>query len=413
MSEAPRRARSTAAVSAQQAERDRREQKPTGARARARSRAPTSTPSPRATWTRWPRAGRAGGIDRIAPLEPRPARARRGALLLRPDLHRVPDMRFEVLDVVAARNQAAVRWHATGTFCGGPFQGIEPTGARIELEGIDLLTVEDGLIQHNDAYYDGAQFARAGRAAAARGQRDGAAHDGRVQRAHAPAAAALQAATSSQIADGVWLVQGGFPLKTMNVYLIEDEGQVTVFDAGIRAMTNGHRLARGRGSAASSASCSATATPTTAAPRRGSARRSSAIPTRSRTPRATAASTTSTSPSSTWYARAVMPRLLAQLGRRAGADRGHRDGGRRRSPASRWSTSRATPPGMIGLWRESDRLALVSDTLLHARPADRAQGRAARAAPRPSTRTPSRRARASASWRRWSRPRSGPATPTR
>ena len=42
-----------------------------------------------------------------------------------------------------------------------------------------------------------------------------------------------------QIADGVWLVQGGFPLKNMNVYLIEDEGQVTVFDAGIKEMTNG------------------------------------------------------------------------------------------------------------------------------------------------------------------------------
>src|SRR5262245_35071285 len=30
----------------------------------------------------------------------------------------LPDMRFEVVDVVAARNQAAVRWRATGTFCG-------------------------------------------------------------------------------------------------------------------------------------------------------------------------------------------------------------------------------------------------------------------------------------------------------
>ena len=49
--------------------------------------------------------------------------------------------------MVAARNQAAVRWRATGTFCGAPFQGIEPTGARIELEGIDLLTVEDGMIR--------------------------------------------------------------------------------------------------------------------------------------------------------------------------------------------------------------------------------------------------------------------------
>ena len=65
-------------------------------------------------------------------------------------------------------------------------------------------------------------------------------------------------------------------------------------------------------------------------------------------------------------------------------------------------------PGLIGLWRESDRLALVSDTLYTLDPADR-QARARRACRTPpSTRTPSRRARASASWPRWSRRRSGP-----
>src|SRR3954447_4882164 len=100
-----------------------------------------------------------GGVDRLPPVGD----------LMAPDEVRtfftqlftaVPDMRFEVLDVVAARNQAAVRWHAKGTFCGGPFQGIEPSGARIDLEGIDLVTVEDGRIRRNDAYYDGTQFAR-------------------------------------------------------------------------------------------------------------------------------------------------------------------------------------------------------------------------------------------------------------
>ena len=43
-----------------------------------------------------------------------------------------------------------------------------------------------------------------------------------------------------RIAEGVWLVRGGFPLKTMNVYLIEDDGGgVTMFDAGIKAMSTG------------------------------------------------------------------------------------------------------------------------------------------------------------------------------
>lgn len=38
-----------------------------------------------------------------------------------------------------------------------------------------------------------------------------------------------------RVADGVWLVRGGTP-KLMNVYLIEDEGGVTLFDTGIEAM---------------------------------------------------------------------------------------------------------------------------------------------------------------------------------
>ncbi len=44
-----------------------------------------------------------------------------------------------------------------------------------------------------------------------------------------------------RIAEGVWIVRGGFPAKTMNVYLIEDDGGVSVFDAGISAMTDALR----------------------------------------------------------------------------------------------------------------------------------------------------------------------------
>jgi len=41
-----------------------------------------------------------------------------------------------------------------------------------------------------------------------------------------------------RIAEGVWLVRGGVPLKIMNVYLIEDAGGVTLFDAGVAVMTD-------------------------------------------------------------------------------------------------------------------------------------------------------------------------------
>lgn len=45
------------------------------------------------------------------------------------------------------------------------------------------------------------------------------------------------------VADGVWVVRGGFPKKVMNVYLLEDDGGVTVFDAGIHDMVEGIREA--------------------------------------------------------------------------------------------------------------------------------------------------------------------------
>jgi predicted ester cyclase len=72
-----------------------------------------------------------------------------------------PDFRFETLDIVAAGEQAAVRWRAEGTFTGpARFEGLNPTGARVEIEGIDLLTVRDSKIQQNLAYTNVAELGR-------------------------------------------------------------------------------------------------------------------------------------------------------------------------------------------------------------------------------------------------------------
>jgi glyoxylase-like metal-dependent hydrolase (beta-lactamase superfamily II) len=44
--------------------------------------------------------------------------------------------------------------------------------------------------------------------------------------------------TMERAADRVWVMRGGFPDRTMNVYFIEEDGGgVTVFDAGIQQMT--------------------------------------------------------------------------------------------------------------------------------------------------------------------------------
>jgi steroid delta-isomerase-like uncharacterized protein len=72
-----------------------------------------------------------------------------------------PDYAMEIVDMVAYGEKAAVRWRATGTFTGPvQFEGLDATGARIEIEGLDLLTIRDGLIRENRAYTNAMDIAR-------------------------------------------------------------------------------------------------------------------------------------------------------------------------------------------------------------------------------------------------------------
>ena len=71
-----------------------------------------------------------------------------------------PDFHIEIDRIVGEDETVFVKWRATGTFTGEPFQGIDPTGKAIEVEGIDCFTVRDGLVQENFIVYDGAGFAR-------------------------------------------------------------------------------------------------------------------------------------------------------------------------------------------------------------------------------------------------------------
>jgi steroid delta-isomerase-like uncharacterized protein len=72
----------------------------------------------------------------------------------------VPDAETVVTRLVAGDSQAVVEWRLVGHFTGLPFQGIDATGRRLELRGLDLLEVEEGKIVSNTAYYDGMAFAR-------------------------------------------------------------------------------------------------------------------------------------------------------------------------------------------------------------------------------------------------------------
>ena len=148
--------------------------------------------------------------------------------------------------MTTARNRTAVRWRATGTFAGpGSFQGFTPNGARIAVEGCDVVTVSDDLITHNDAYLDGADLARQLGVLPPAGSKS----DERLTRLanlRTKMRNRVHGAEPERIADGVWIVRGGFPVKTMNVYLIEDEGGLTMFDGGISDMTDAVRMAGAR-----------------------------------------------------------------------------------------------------------------------------------------------------------------------
>ncbi|HEX6458410.1 MAG TPA: ester cyclase [Thermoleophilaceae bacterium] len=72
----------------------------------------------------------------------------------------MPDFELTVEHVVADERTAAVKWRASGTFTGAPFQGIRATGRPVQLRGVDFFEIEDGLIRRNTVFYDGATFAR-------------------------------------------------------------------------------------------------------------------------------------------------------------------------------------------------------------------------------------------------------------
>ncbi|HEX3834099.1 MAG TPA: MBL fold metallo-hydrolase [Solirubrobacteraceae bacterium] len=157
-----------------------------------------------------------------------------------------PDFDLKVVELTTYRGRTAVRWRATGTFAGpGTFQGFSPNHAWIEIEGCDVVSVEDELIVHDDAFVDTGALARqlgflppAGSTAEAR--------LAKLANLRTRAAMAVHGAATERIADGVWVVRGGFPMKTMNVYLIDQGDGVTVFDAGISAMGGALRAACAR-----------------------------------------------------------------------------------------------------------------------------------------------------------------------
>ena len=144
-----------------------------------------------------------------------------------------PDFLFDVVETTVQDDRAAVRWRATATFAGAPFNGIEPTGARIEIEGIDVLIVRGGLIVENNAVADGMSLARQvgllPPVDSAMEQRMTRAFNAKTR-----VARRLTGGKAEPIADGVWRLQGN-PGRC-NVYFVRDGAGVLMFDAGAKVM---------------------------------------------------------------------------------------------------------------------------------------------------------------------------------
>ena len=147
-----------------------------------------------------------------------------------------PDFRFEVLDIVADGDQAACHWQITGTFAGpGTFNGLEPTGGLVRARGVDYIRVRDGRIVRNDAYTDGMTLAQQ---LGVLPPADSAQERGMKQafNARTRVARKLAGAGPEEVAEGVWRVQGQ-PARC-NVYLVRDGDGVLMFDAGARTMVS-------------------------------------------------------------------------------------------------------------------------------------------------------------------------------
>jgi glyoxylase-like metal-dependent hydrolase (beta-lactamase superfamily II)/predicted ester cyclase len=150
-------------------------------------------------------------------------------------LDALPDLNFEIVSTTTQDERCAVQYRVTGTFAGpGSLSGLQPTGDPIAIDGLDLLSVSDGLIQSNDAYPDSIALPRQ----IGMMPPQGSTADQRLMGAFNTKTrlmGRLSAGEAKPVADGVWFLQG--QPGSCNVYLIEDDGGVMLFDAGIRSMT--------------------------------------------------------------------------------------------------------------------------------------------------------------------------------
>jgi hydroxyacylglutathione hydrolase len=177
----------------------------------------------------WAEGGREHVRGRVDVLAPEGVREFIGEML-----GALPDLSMEVLATTTEGERCGVHWRLSGTFAGpASFAGVAPTGSPVQLEGLDVLTVRDGLIHANDAFSDSMTFARQ---IGMMPPQDSTGEQRMIQAFNAKTrlTSGLLAGEAELVAEGVWTLQG--QPGRCNVYLLEDDGGVTLFDAGPRTM---------------------------------------------------------------------------------------------------------------------------------------------------------------------------------
>jgi glyoxylase-like metal-dependent hydrolase (beta-lactamase superfamily II)/predicted ester cyclase len=145
-----------------------------------------------------------------------------------------PDAHWKVEETTTEGERCVVKLTLRGTFAGPhAWTGIEPTGARVELPVIDVITIRDGKLVEMESYSDGTTVARQlgmlPDADSPAEQRMTALFNARTRTAEK-----LLGKDFGQVAEGVWRLQGN-PGRC-NVYFVRDGDGVLMFDAGARTM---------------------------------------------------------------------------------------------------------------------------------------------------------------------------------
>jgi steroid delta-isomerase-like uncharacterized protein len=70
----------------------------------------------------------------------------------------IPDVRMEIRGIAEDGEDVLLRWHLTGTHTGAAFQGVNPTGKSLAIDGMDQMTIRDGRLAANFVVFDRMQF---------------------------------------------------------------------------------------------------------------------------------------------------------------------------------------------------------------------------------------------------------------